>query len=490
MKHRYLSGLLLILLLAQISCGSAADTPAVTTGTDTTQAASETTVTNAPELPERDYGGESFDILTAGNWDNNWTEIYDFMAEEETGEPVNDAVYRRNRAVEEQFNVVINEINHMGSAVGGTGKGAEFIKKSVLAGDNAYDASLMGAYDVSTLAYNGYILDLASDVPYLDLTNEWWDQKANSDLSMNGKMYYTTGDISTLDNDCTFCILFNKGMVDTYKLDNPYELVRSGEWTLDKYIEMCSSVSGDLDGNSVYDENDLYGMCIWQDSMMGVINAAGEKFCSINKDGELELTLYNEKTLDVFNKYMAYVSDRTQVYSIYHSPDKIEAMFANDQVMFYTRYLCIIKKYREMETDFGILPYPKYDESQDSYYSTIAPYGCSFICVPKVVSDVEMSGIILEALAYESVSTVTPAYYDITLEGKMIRDDESSEMLDIILGNRVFDLGLFYQVGGYNEQIMNLFRNNKTDFTSMYETYKNSALAKLDEINAAFAEVE
>ena len=285
MKHRYLSGLLLILLLAQISCGSAADTPAVTTGTDTTQAASETTVTNAPELPERDYGGESFDILTAGNWDNTWTEIYDFMAEEETGEPVNDAVYRRNRAVEEQFNVVINEINHMGSAVGGTGKGAEFIKKSVLAGDNAYDASLMGAYDVSTLAYNGYILDLASDVPYLDLTNEWWDQKANSDLSMNGKMYYTTGDISTLDNDCTFCILFNKGMVDTYKLDNPYELVRSGEWTLDKYIEMCSSVSGDLDGNCVYDENDLYGMCIWQDSMMGVINAAGEKFCSINKDG-------------------------------------------------------------------------------------------------------------------------------------------------------------------------------------------------------------
>ena len=266
--------------------------------------------------------------------------------------------------------------------------------------------------------------------------------------------------------------------------------MRSGEWTLDKYIEMCSSVSGDLDGNGVYDENDLYGMCIWQDSMMGVINAAGEKFCSINKDGELELTLYNEKTLDVFNKYMAYVSDRTQVYSIYHSPDKIEAMFANDQVMFYTRYLCIIKKYREMETDFGVLPYPKYDESQDSYYSTIAPYGCSFICVPKVVSDVEMSGIILEALAYESVSTVTPAYYDITLEGKMIRDDESSEMLDIILGNRVFDLGLFYQVGGYNEQIMNLFRNNKTDFTSMYETYKNSALAKLDEINAAFAEVE
>ena len=63
-------------------------------------------------------------------------------------------------------------------------------------------------------------------------------------------------------------------------------------------------------------------------------------------------------------------------------------------------------------------------------------------------------------------------------------------MLDIILGSRVFDLGQFYQVGTYNEQIMNLFRNNKKEFTSMCEKFEKKALRDLEKINTAFAEVE
>ena len=379
----------------------------------------------------------------------------------------------------------------MGTANGGgTGKGSKFIEQSVMASDFAYDASLMGAYDVSTLSYNNYLMDLASEVPHIDLSQPWWDQKANADLAMKGKMYYTTGDISTIDNDCTFCLLFNKQLLNTYDMEDPYQLVRDGTWTLDKFIEMASQVSQDLNGDSKFDENDLYGFCIWQDSMMGMVNAAGEKFCTINDKGDLELTLNSERTIDMVTRYMKLAYDRQLSYSLYHNTDAIETMFANDQVLFYSRYLCIIKKYRDMDTDFGILPYPKYDEDQKEYYHTVAPYGCSFMCVPAVVEDVEMTGSVLEAMACESMYTVTPAYYDITLEGKMIRDDESSEMLDIILGNRVFDLGLFYQVGGYNEEIMNLFRNNKTDFISMYEKYEKRALKKLEEINEAFDAVE
>jgi hypothetical protein len=101
-----------------------------------------------------------------------------------------------------------------------------------------------------------------------------------------------------------------------------------------------------------------------------------------------------------------------------------------------------------------------------------------------------MTGSVLEAMACESLYTVTPAYYDITLEGKQLRDNESSEMLDIILGSRVFDLGLFYQIGGYNEKIMDLFRYNRKDFTSMCEKHEKKANSNLEIINTAFAEVE
>lgn len=493
-KQLIATALLAVTLLGTASCGGAGteasgtDAAVDTAATDTTEAVETRLYDN---VPDKDFGGKTFDILTAGNWNNEWTEIYDFQAEEQNGEPINDAVFARNLAIEERFNVDIVEINHMGTANGGgTGSGAKFIEKSVMASDFAYDASLMGAYDVSTLSYNNYLLDLASEVPNIDLSQPWWDQKANADLAMKGKMYYTTGDISTIDNDCTFCLLFNKQLLNTYDMEDPYQLVRDGTWTLDKFMEMASQVSQDLNGDSKYDENDLYGFCIWQDSMMGMVNAAGEKFCTINDKGDLELTLNTERTLDMVTRYMTLAYDRQLSYSLYHNTDAIEAMFANDQVLFYSRYLCIIKKYRDMDTDFGILPYPKYDEKQEEYYHTVAPYGCSFICVPAVVEDVEMSGSILEAMACESMYTVTPAYYDITLEGKMIRDDESSEMLDIILGNRVFDLGLFYQVGGYNEEIMNLFRNNKKDFISMYEKYEKRALKKLEEINEAFDAVE
>ena len=132
-------------------------------------------------------------------------------------------------------------------------------------------------------------------------------------------------------------------------------------------------------------------------------------------------------------------------------------MFANDQVLFYNRYLNIVKKYRNMKTDFGILPFPLYDSAQEEYYTTVHAYGNSFICVPSVVEDAEMTGIILQDIACESMYTVTPAYYDVQLEGKIIRDDESADMLEIILSTRLYDVGATYQIGGYNEKLIQMF---------------------------------
>ena len=84
---------------------------------------------------------------------------------------------------------------------------------------------------------------------------------------------------------------------------------------------------------------------------------------------------------------------------------------------------------------------------------------------------------------------MTPAYYDVQLEGKMIRDEESSDMLDIILSTRLYDIGATYQIGGYNEKLMDMFRFNKTDFASMYSKYEAKAQQDIDKVNDAFAEV-
>ena len=492
MKRNTMTGALLLLLtVLQTACGTAAEDSGEAVSGDTGSAADTAAViTESAELrdsvPALDFGGKSYDILTCGNWDAEWTECYEFLAEEENGEPVNDAVYARNLAMEERFNVKIVEDYNKGSALGGTGKGAKMVKNSVMASDCAYDIILMGTYDCGTLAAEGFLMELTSEVPYLDLNQPWWDQNALADLALGNKVYYVTGDITTIDNDCTFCLLFNKSIIADYDLEDPYAHVLEGTWTIDKFIEMASQVSGDLNGDSVYDQNDLYGYCIWHEAMRGMVSACGGRFGAVNENGELELTLNTERTINMLTRFMDLAYDRTLSYSIYHNEDAIESMFANDQVLFYSRYLAIIKKYRNMETDFGILPYPKYDEAQTEYYSSVSPYGCSFICVPTVVEDVEMTGAVIEAMACESMYTVTPAYYDITLEGKMLRDNESTEMLDIILGNRVFDLGWIYEIGKYHTGVLELFYKSNRDFASMYEKNEPAALKKIAEINETF----
>ncbi|MFA6948212.1 MAG: hypothetical protein WCQ72_04460 [Eubacteriales bacterium] len=472
---------LLISMLA--SCGSSPDnnsvgSPATTVETSAAANAETSAQRLYADVPsDAFYDGYKFTLLLSGNWDFD-----DFTADELDGEPINDAIYQRNSIIEEKYGVeiAVNIMTEQGS------KGSDAFKNSVMAGDNAFDAAMMGSYEVSALAYNDYLIDL-NKIPYLDLTKPWWDQKANADLSMKGIMYYTTGSITTLLNDCTYCILFNKTLINNYGMDNPYELVYSGGWTLDKFASMTMQVSEDIDGSGTFDSNDKYGAIIWDDSMLGMVSAIGEKVCSIKPDGEIELTLYNDRVVSILDRYLTLVLDKQHCIRVDPGNDISIPMFSSDRALFYTRYLRAVSWFRDMTTDFGVLVYPKYDENQEDYYTNVHAYGSSFVCIPKSNNNTERTGILLEAIAAESLYLIQPAYYEITLVGKYTRDDESVAMLDMLISNRVYDVGLYYQVGTYNEQLMNLFRKGKNEFVSMYQKYENKALDTIDTINEAFS---
>ena len=70
-----------------------------------------------------------------------------------------------------------------------------------------------------------------------------------------------------------------------------------------------------------------------------------------------------------------------------------------------------------------------------------------------------------------------------------MRDEESEEMLDLIFDSKIYDLGWLYQIGGYNERIMDLLRSFKGDFTSMYEKNFNKAIKDIDKINGLFDQI-
>lgn len=439
------------------------------------------------DLPDVNYNGYTFNILVSGNGGLG-SRRNDFHAEEETGDVINDARYIRNTTVEEKYGIKLNDIE-----INGANEGYTALRKTVMSGDKAYDSAIAAGYATSNLAMEGLLSDLNS-IEYIDLSKPWWDQKANKDLTIQGKMFYTTGDISTVNNDATYCILFNKKLATDYAVGDLYGLAREGKWTIDKFAEITSLVSADLNGDGLYDNQDLYGALIWDDTMMGIVNATGEKCATITANGEIVLTLFSDKVLSMFDKYTAVVYNKSIAYTYQRevwNTESGETMFRNDQALFNLKLLSTVADMRNMDTDFGILPYPKYDELQTEYYHTVGSWHSMFLCVPagQTYEEFERTGVILEALAAESRSTLRPAYYEISLKGKYSRDEESLDMLDLILSTRTYDVGWFYEVGSYNEEIMNLLRNFKSNFTSMYEKREAVANKKIAQINEAFEKI-
>jgi len=141
--------------------------------------------------------------------------------------------------------------------------------------------------------------------------------------------------------------------------------------------------------------------------------------------------------------------------------------FADDRILFYVGGVVAVTELRDMESPFGILPMPKYDEKQENYYSYVESSGI-IIGIP-ANADLEFSGLVTEALAYESGSTLMPAFYDLCLTSKVLRDDESEGMLDIMFDNRVYDIGYIYQIGGLNSIFSGLVQSKSADFVSKYE---------------------
>ena len=487
--------LVLILALVMVatvfaSCGgSSSDVEATNSGN---------TVTRDPKLPaipeDLDISGD-FNILVSGNMERN-----DYEAAEDAATTVEVAIFRRNEAIRQAYgvNVTNEDITKFGSS-SGSGAGFQKIYNEYMAGTSNYDAAMIGTYDVATLAYNGLLWDLGS-LKYIDLTKDYWDQKANEDLAIAGKMFYTTGDISIVDNIYTHALLFNKDLINDYGLDNPYDLVNNNEWTLEKLGSLVKQVGEDVDQNGMYNEKDKYGLLTWNDPMLAVLASSGEKIASVNENGEIELTFYNERVVNLYDKFEDIVFDQAHAFNYQFdnqtgkgSSQNVwdtnrDTIFNENRALFYFNALSVVERHRDSEVDFGILPYPKLDASQESYGHNVSAYHTSFLCVPLMAQNPTRSSAVLELLAHYGKEYLTPAYYEKTLYGQYVRDEESTEMLDIIFATRVFDVGIYYDIGTYRTQLTSLF-TTRNSISSIYETHRTTAESKIEALNESFSKL-
>ncbi|MBE6611082.1 MAG: extracellular solute-binding protein [Ruminococcaceae bacterium] len=474
-----------LLLLAGLlaSCGGTASTGGNTTAStgDTTTEAPETGLAASftPELKTslglEDYVVNVFLRDPSDMWSNP-----DIYMESETGDVLDDAVYKRNLYLEETYGFTIEA----GYSAETSGSGLDTL---VLSGDETYDIAFPSARMAATYAQKGVLLDLYN-LDYIDFDNSVWNKMFNDTLTFGGKLFFATGDITVNSYQSVRGFMFNKGLADKYKLDDPYTLVDSGKWTLDNFNKMCTAAAADLNGDSKMDITDQWGMA-WQDWMSGLIfyYGAGEMMVDMDKNHLPVVSVGDERSLEVFEGVKKMMAD-TDTYYLGTDAEILEA-FQSGRSLFFAEALIHAASMRTSDVEFGILPVPKYDEKQENYVNFADGWCISPVVVPNSVKSAERAGFIIEALAEASSQIVKPAYYDICLEGKYIRDEESSKMLDLIFGNFVLDNGDVYQWSGLMESIRAAFRS-QASLTTIVASGKTALEKEIEKTIEAYEDIQ
>jgi hypothetical protein len=271
-----------------------------------------------------------------------------------------------------------------------------------------------------------------------------------------------------------FVFYFNKQLAQDNELPNLYELVKNKQWTYDKFVELSKTVSQDLNGDGVYDREDMFGFVTTTGTVVNAFPGAFDMKITY-KDGDNipHPQLDTGKWTDAAAKLVDLHYNSQSALTLPDGSDRdiIVPMFQENRALFFPQTLSFAQDLRAMETDFGILPFPMYDSSQNSYHSVVRN-AMSLIGIPVTASSPDDCGLIMEALAAESYKTVIPAYYDVSLKVKQTRDEESGEMLDIIRDNLWMNFGYSYNMstGNVGNYIRELIENRNPNFASLYDS--------------------
>ncbi len=428
-----------------------------------------------PNLPEGitfNENGTPYNFRILSYDPNNEWSVKDMYAEALNEDPINDSVFNRNKTIEDKYKIEISEI--------AASNATDLAKKSIAAGLDEYDLIVIPSASQMTLALNGYLYRL-DELEYLDPTQPWWDTNSYNSLSVAGAHFVIVGDIQIMDKDATWVMFFNKKMIEDYGLENPFDLVKNNQWTIEKQLEMVKAVTDDTNGDGNYTKEDTWGMVSTTFSPMGYFYGFGEQIATKNSDDIPELTMNTPRISQIVN-YISQLCAKSSKLGYSGVPTDVQEVFEQGRGLFLGEVLQLAERLREMDTDFGLIPYPKFDADQEKYYSVVHSTTC-MVSVPLTITDEERTGIILEALCAESKYTLREAYYDTSLTTKFLRyDDGSSEMLDIIFDNRVYDLGFINDWGSYYTSFVALFTSDSTDFASMYSKNESKAIKAIDQV--------
>ena len=487
MNHQKITALFLsLLMLAGLfcSCGEEQkpqDKPAETTAAaEVTTEAAETVLTDG--LPEVDMDGFVFSVYNNSKEKMTWTNTT-LDVEQMDGDVLNDAIYLRNRAMEERFNFVM-KVKSEGNQIKASEVAAE-----VMAGDSNFDLWFPRDYNVpQSIPY----LRPLENLPYIDLEAEWWFPQASEVFKFNGQTYGGTSYYSLSPISRAAGFVFNEDMYENIGAEKtPYEYVRSDTWTLERLHDIAKLCYADLNGNNEMDDGDRFALASsWKEIYARFINGSGICFIEKHGDGYPEFTLESDEAavtkmlhiFELFNDPSIYrnkntnmdtaptqtIADGTALFALGH-PNNMGGL------------------YRTVEMNVGFVPCPKYDEKQERYYCTT--WAGELMCILKTLPDdrLENVSIILEALSFDSAKEdgVMTIYKEVMMKGKYASNKNCEEMFDIVLDSLSFDFGIIaWEAQIINPMIKSIYASGEGNVVSTLASMSPSINGYIDELIA------
>ncbi len=444
--------LLAAMLLGAVACAQTppentpiTSDPAATVGSEGPAATEEETEVNAMSvLGPRDFAGETLTFY-ARKYNGAWSS--DLIAEED-GTILNNAIFKRNAKLSEQYLINFEQIES------GKRDCADDAVNLISAGDSEFQAMYMGLSDAAKMAQKGYLLDM-TELDNINLEGKWWTQSSNKAWSIGNAQYFATGAITVIDDQAIRTMFFNKDIIDQYNLKTIYDLVDDNEWTYDKFFEYVEIAKSD-NGDGVVTKDDIFGASAQTTFGFMMTMGAGEML--VTKDADDYPIIAANNGSDRFVNVVSYLTEKTSDNDgIYLGDDEvIREIFGNGRSLFYAEVLMHAQTMRTgFEINFGIIPMPKYNSEQENYHQYSTGRNTTVVCFPHTAKgdDLDMASFVVEAMAIESVNTLTPAYYEVCLKGRYVEDLESATMLDIITTSVSTDLAEIFAWGSFHSTI-------------------------------------
>lgn len=331
---------------------------------DTTTTNDVATVTDAETEAEPyegiDLGGMELRFLnTEGKlWDT--MSILDY--EELSGVSIEDSVFNRNRTLEDKLNmtILVDEVANYQTAM----------SKSVTAGEDLYDV----VYTMSTsLASNitaGMFQNL-KDIQTLELDEEWWEPSFNALLELNNRYIYAVGSpLHLMSMDMTVACYANRSILIDNGLDIPYDMVRNGEWTCDAMYEImtpCISLNGD-EAFTENAQNTTFGVSTFN-GWIGLMTTTADTIVQKDSDGIPTWAGVSERLITACTTLEKLFANDGHLIPLADT-SKYTMRFMEERTAFCILSIGNASVFREMDSAYGILPIPKFEET-DSYSSPL-----------------------------------------------------------------------------------------------------------------------